>query len=63
MVAITAVAALPRFVPLVELRAKPELQGMKLLQRGSRQSVTPVTAAEFGVIVGLGGLSSLEEAP
>lgn len=63
MVAVTAVAALPRFVPLAGLRAQLELQGMKLLQRGSRQSVTPVTAAEFGVIVGLGGLSSLEEAP
>ena len=63
VVTVAAVAALPRFVTLAELRARPELQSMKLLQKGNRLSVTPVTAAEFSVIVGLGGLSSLEEAP
>ena len=61
-VAVAGVAALPRFVPLAELRAQPDLRGMKLLQRGNRLSVTPVTAAEFSVIVGLGGLSDQEEA-
>ena len=63
VVTVMAVEALPRFVPLAKLRAQPDLQNMKLLQRGNRLSITPVTAAEFSVIVGLGGLSDLEETP
>lgn len=55
-VGVRAVAALPRFVSLAELRAEPALAALKLLQRGNRLSVTPLTAAEFGVIVRLGGL-------
>ncbi len=63
VVTVAAVAALPRFVTLAVLRARPDLQGVKVLGRGNRLSVTPVTEAEFSVIVGLGGLSDLEEAP
>lgn len=62
VVTVTAVAALPRFVTLAELRARSELQNMKVLGRGNRLSVTPVTEAEFGVIVALGGLGGPEEA-
>lgn len=62
VVTVTAVLALPRFVTLSELRARSELQNMKVLGRGNRLSVTPVTEAEFGVIVALGGLGGPEEA-
>ncbi len=51
---VQGVSALPRFVPLGELRAHPELQDLKLLQKGNRLSVMPLTEAEFRVIVGLG---------
>ena len=40
-------ADLPRFVPLSELRAAPELAEMSVLRKGSRLSITPVTAEEF----------------
>ncbi|RYD32444.1 MAG: EVE domain-containing protein [Verrucomicrobiaceae bacterium] len=46
---------LPRFLPLDTLRADPALAGMRLLQRGNRLSITPVTEAEFRHILGLGG--------
>ncbi len=45
---------LPRPVTLPELRADPALSDMVLLQRGSRLSVQPVTAAEWKRIVALG---------
>lgn len=38
------------YVPLVELRRYPELAGMGLLAKGSRLSITPVTAAEWAFI-------------
>ncbi|HEX5802330.1 MAG TPA: EVE domain-containing protein [Azospira sp.] len=40
-----------RLLPLAELRNHPELAGMTLLQRGSRLSITPVTAAEWNFIL------------
>jgi predicted RNA-binding protein with PUA-like domain len=40
-----------RLVALPELRAHPELQEMIVLRRGSRLSITPVTKAEWDVIV------------
>lgn len=46
------VEKLPRLVPLHELRARPELQGMVLLGR-SRLSVQPVEPAHFDLIVSL----------
>ena len=45
---------LPRPVTLPELRADPVLSDMVLLRRGSRLSVQPVTAAEWGRSVALG---------
>lgn len=41
-----------RFVPLAELRQHPELAGMRLLARGNRLSITPVTGDEWDFIVG-----------
>jgi predicted RNA-binding protein with PUA-like domain len=40
-----------RFVPLAELRTIPELAGSRLLARGNRLSVLPLTAKEFAAIV------------
>jgi len=59
-VEVQAVAALPRFVSLAELKAEPALQALKLVQKGNRLSVMPLTAAEFGVIVRSGGLEEAE---
>ncbi|MFP4069213.1 MAG: EVE domain-containing protein [Opitutales bacterium] len=39
-----------RFVPLDEMKAMPELADMRVLQRGNRLSITPVTRAEFKAI-------------
>ena len=39
-----------RLIPLAELRTIPELSSMVLLQRGSRLSITPVTADEWNFI-------------
>ena len=50
------VSKLKRLVPLEQLRAQPALSGMALLQKGSRLSVTPVTADEFQRIVKLGAV-------
>ena len=40
-----------RLVELKELRAAPELAGMRVLQRGNRLSITPVTPSEWRFIV------------
>jgi len=45
------VARLPRIVTLEELKARRELAGMAVVQRGSRLSVQPVAAAEWKHIV------------
>ena len=58
-VTVRGVAALPRFVPLSELRRQPELQNIRLLQRGNRLSVLPLTEREFQVIVRLGELEDI----
>ncbi len=47
LVDLQAVRALPRMVSLDELKANPALEGMVLLQRGSRLSVQPVSAEHF----------------
>ena len=36
-----------RLIGLAELRAHPALADMRVLQRGNRLSITPVTAAEW----------------
>ncbi|MEO8304541.1 MAG: EVE domain-containing protein [Betaproteobacteria bacterium] len=42
-----------RFVPLSELREHAELANMRVLQRGSRLSVTPVDPAEWAFVLKL----------
>lgn len=44
-----------RLVSLAELRAHPDLADMRIVQRGNRLSITPVTAQEYATIVGLAG--------
>jgi predicted RNA-binding protein with PUA-like domain len=39
-----------KFVTLAEMRAKPELANMRLLARGNRLSITPVSDAEWAFI-------------
>jgi predicted RNA-binding protein with PUA-like domain len=40
-----------RVIPLAELKAMPVLAGLALVQKGSRLSVMPVTAAEWNAIL------------
>jgi predicted RNA-binding protein with PUA-like domain len=56
MVDVKLVMMFPREVPIDELRTVRSLAGMELLRRGSRLSVTPVTAAEFRTIEKIAGL-------
>ena len=42
-----------RLMPLAELRERPELADMRVLQKGSRLSITPVDAAHWIRIVAL----------
>jgi len=42
-----------RLLSLPELRETPELADMRILQRGNRLSITPVTAAEWRCIMSL----------
>lgn len=39
-----------RLVALSELRAHPELQSLQILKRGTRLSITPVSASEWSLI-------------
>jgi predicted RNA-binding protein with PUA-like domain len=43
-------AELKRYVPLDEIKTIPECAEMRLIQRGNRLSITPVTRAEFQAI-------------
>ena len=56
MVTVQAVMALPRFLPLEELRAVPELADFPLVRRGNRLSVMPVTPEQWRVILTLAGV-------
>jgi len=47
-------AEMKRFVPLEEIKKHNILSGMKLLQKGNRLSILPVTREEFEFIVQLG---------
>src|SRR3981081_3077672 len=53
MVDIHAIERFHRRIPLGEMRAKPELEGMPLLQKGSRLSVQKVGAAEWNAVLAL----------
>jgi predicted RNA-binding protein with PUA-like domain len=53
MVDVHAIERFPRPIALSELRTKPELEGMHLLQKGNRLSVQKVGAAEWNAVVAL----------
>jgi predicted RNA-binding protein with PUA-like domain len=53
MVDIRAVEKLPRPVTLAEMRSRPELQHMPLLQKGNRLSVQKVGPAEWNAVLAL----------
>ena len=40
-----------RLLPLAELRSAPELAGLRILQRGNRLSITPVTPEEWQAVL------------
>jgi predicted RNA-binding protein with PUA-like domain len=42
-----------RLIAIQELRSHPELESMRILQRGNRLSITPVEPAEWKFILGL----------
>jgi predicted RNA-binding protein with PUA-like domain len=42
-----------RLIPLAELRAHPALADMRILQKGNRLSITPVSPAEWAAIESL----------
>jgi predicted RNA-binding protein with PUA-like domain len=44
-----------RFVSLADLKATPALADMRVVQRGQRLSIQPVTKAEFDTVSKLGG--------
>ena len=44
-----------RLLPLAEMRGRPELATMRVLQRGNRLSITPVTDAEWKAVLELLG--------
>jgi len=54
MVDLEFVERFPRVVTLRELKERPDLEGMPLLQRGQRLSVMPVDSRHFGVVCRLG---------
>lgn len=49
------VIALPRAVELKQIKAEPRLAEMLLVRRG-RLAVIPVTEAEYGIVLSMGGL-------
>jgi len=53
---VQALAPLPRFVSLPELKATPALAAMGVNRRGNRLSVQPVARAEWLAVLALGGL-------
>ena len=53
-VTIAPVRKFRRLVPLDELKAMPEMVGSRLLAKGNRLSVLPLTADEFAAIVAAG---------
>ena len=53
MVDIQLVRKFKRLISLDELKLHPQLEGMKLLQRGNRLSITPVSMEHWVFILGL----------
>jgi|TARA_B110000263_G_scaffold110960_1_gene97037 predicted RNA-binding protein with PUA-like domain len=61
MVEIKPVIAMGRLISLQEMRDNPALEGMKLLMKGSRLSVQPVTEKHFEIVCQMGGLKGIPE--
>ena len=53
MVDVQFVRKLPRVITLVELKAQAALEGMRLLQKGNRLSILPVSEEEWNLILAL----------
>ncbi len=56
LVDVTWEADFSNFVTLEQMKADPRLEGMVILRRGNRLSITPVEARHFKRICALGGL-------
>jgi predicted RNA-binding protein with PUA-like domain len=56
VVDVRGVEKLPVFVTLAQMRTVKALEGMRLLQKGNRLSITPVTQKEWETVRALGGL-------
>ncbi len=54
MVDVKFVKKFDEIVPLSEIKKNPKLQNMRLVQRGNRLSVMPITKEEFDEIVKMG---------
>ena len=61
MVDIEPVKQLENIVPLQEMRDNPALDGMKLLMKGTRLSVQPVTKKHLEIVCKMGGLNNIPE--
>lgn len=59
---VQGVMPLPKIVPLADLKDNPKLEQMKVVQRGQRLSVQPVSAAEFKEVLRMAGMK-LKELP
>ena len=57
LVDVTWEADFPHFVPLETLKADPRLDGLLILRRGNRLSITPVEERHFRRLRTLGGLA------
>jgi len=63
LVRIRAVDSLPRFVSLTDLKAEPRLEGMGVLQRGSRLSVQSVAPDEWRQVLKMGAFKGPDRGP
>ena len=60
MVDVKLVRQLDRPVTLAKIKSRPQLRSMKLVQRGNRLSVMPVTALEWRTILALADQGTIE---
>jgi len=61
MVDVKAIQPLPAIVSLNELKANPLLSEMKVVQRGQRLSVQPVTRQEFDIVLAMAEAKAKEQ--
>lgn len=53
MVDVRFVRKFPRIITLSDLKSHPLLQNMRVVQKGNRLSINPVTAEEWRIILGM----------